>query len=991
MRSFVRRTGVHTVVYAAVAFALTAASATAARAQAGTISGRIADSAGTPLAASVTLTGASPLGAYAGPDGRFEISGVPAGTHRMITHYLGFLNDTTDITVEAGRTVRHNVVLRQNSRTLSTVVVNSARLNETISGALQEQKDADNIISVMSGDEIRALPNANAAEALARMPGVTAERDEGEGKYVEIRGTPPEFQLVTIDGAYVPGTLGHDVRAVKLDDVPADILGAIEVSKTLLADMDAAAIGGSVNLVTKVPEGAPHGYVFGQYSYQDLESKSNGQGTLTYGGRVGPEKKFGFLFSGSYDRTNRTINDVEPSYTADNLGPSGYVQQPNGGGFTHYFPSGWSQREYDYYRTRYGLAGDLDYRASATSSFFVKGLWSAFFDQANRWETQIDGSKGTDVVSGPNGQGQIQGANVLEQTSNRGPIEHTWGFTGGGKHQFGSVKFDWGGNYSGSTATTHNHYDDTYNGPQGFNYNYNQNKTTPQYSLPPGSPSLTDGNNYSLNDIQGDNELTNGQVVGAKFNVLIPFTIGELPAAFKFGAKYQNEHKGYLSDQPDYLYNGASPLLLSGFQSSYIAPNFYGHICPGCYPNAPFGNIPALQQYFHSVGGAGGGMFVVDPGSAAADLEATYAGTEQVTAVYGMQTLDVKALHINVGLRAEQTTVGYVGHGPTSTNPDSEGTSIATIRGGHSYIDFFPSVQLRYALDDNTNLRGVISRGISRPNYPDLAPHFNAIGATAGSVSSPLSDGNPNLQPEYAWNYDLLFEHYFSTVGVFSAGAFYKDIKEFIFDRTVPYTGSVGTYAEQGYFVSQPQNGPSAHLWGAEFDYQQHLAFLPGLLKGIGFDVNWTHVESKALVPQDTTVSYTDANGNTQFPYKGQPFRHAQLPRQFPNMFNVAFLYDYSPVTFRLAGQYTAASLFAYNQDGTSNPQSGDIYNYPHWQVDGELQVLLFGHTSVQVQGLNINNAVFGFFTGLPGNGHSYNNQREYYGPTISVGVRQGF
>ena len=85
--------------------------------------------------------------------------------------------------------------------------MSSPRLNETTAGALQEQKHADNILTVMSGDEIRALPNANAAEALARLPGVTAERDEGEGKYVEIRGTPPDFQHVTINGADVPGTL----------------------------------------------------------------------------------------------------------------------------------------------------------------------------------------------------------------------------------------------------------------------------------------------------------------------------------------------------------------------------------------------------------------------------------------------------------------------------------------------------------------------------------------------------------------------------------------------------------------------------------------------------------------------------------------------------------------------------------------------------------------------------------------------------------------
>ena len=139
----------------------------------------------------------------------------------------------------------------------------SPRLNETKQLALQQQKTAANIVNVMSGDEIRALPNYNAAEAAARIPGVSTERDEGEGKFVQIRGTEPRLSNVTIDGAHVPGTEGGD-RIPKLDDVPADLLGAIQVSKTLRADMDADAIGGSVNLVTKVPEGPPRGYIAAQ-------------------------------------------------------------------------------------------------------------------------------------------------------------------------------------------------------------------------------------------------------------------------------------------------------------------------------------------------------------------------------------------------------------------------------------------------------------------------------------------------------------------------------------------------------------------------------------------------------------------------------------------------------------------------------------------------------------------------------------------------------
>jgi TonB-dependent receptor len=992
-----RRSVRQTVVAVLVALSTMACLARVAVAQTGSVEGRVSDSAGTPLAASVNVIVPGNVGAYASQDGHYQIGNVPGGTHRVVTHYLGFHTDTSEVTIIPGRTVKHNVVLRQSKRTLETVVTRSARLDETIAGALQQQKNADNIITVMSGDEIRALPNANAAEALARLPGVTAERDEGEGKYVEIRGTPPWFQHVTINGADVPGTLGTDVRAVKLDDVPADILGSITVSKTLLADMDADAIGGSVNLESKIPEGAPHGYVQGIYGYQTLQGTSNGQGTFTYGGRIGPDRKIGFLLGGEYDRTNRTISDVEPSYGVDFAdGAGNYIPVPNGAGYNHWYPAEWSQRVYDYYRTRYGLDWDADYRFSGNSSIALRGLWSAFFDEATRWETDVSG--GTDALVG--GVPTATGGNVTNTDANRGPIEHTWGSTLQGTHPIGNVKIDWQANWAGSTATTHDHLEDDYTGPSGFNYTYNTSKLTPQYfipngtgagQLPGGNAALADGSSYLLNGISTDNELTNGQIFGGKVDVTVPFTIGDLPAVFKFGGKYRNDHKGYFSDQPSYGVNSGVNLPATMFPSTYTYSDFYGHICEGCYTNAPFTNQPTVENYLHN----NPANFTFQDNSLS-DAEATYAGTEQVTAAYVMQTLDVSKLHINAGVRVEHTDIGYVGN---VAPPDAVyGYQTTTTHGYSSYTQVFPSLQLRYALDDNTNFRAVFSRGIARPNYQDLAPFFTSVNAIPDNRNQGLSEGNPNLQPEKAWNYDLLAEHYFQSVGVISGGAFYKQISDFYFERTFTYNGGNSQFNgnDNGgnyYFVTQNQNGPSAQLWGVEADWQQHLSFLPGALAGIGFDLNWTHVESRATIPQDTTIGYpiNIAGTDSAFPYKGQPFRHSPLPRQFPNMFNVTLLYDYHPVNFRVSGQYTSASVYQYGTDGTSNPQSGDTWNYPHWQIDGELQVEVIRGTTLQVQGLNMNNAVFGFFTGLPGNGHEFNNQREYYGATWTFGLRQNF
>jgi rod shape-determining protein MreC len=304
--------------------------------------------------------------------------------------------------------------------------------------------------------------------------------------------------------------------------------------------------------------------------------------------------------------------------------------------------------------------------------------------------------------------------------------------------------------------------------------------------------------------------------------------------------------------------------------------------------------------------------------------------------------------------------------------------------------------QLRYSTDENTNLRFAFTRGIARPQYSDLAPFFSASGVLINSPTSPLSEGNPTLKPQYAWNYDLLGEHFFSSVGILSGGLFYKQISQFIFGRTFEYTGPLAIYKPRPdtvYYVSQPQNGPSAWEYGFELDYTQHLSFLPGAWRGVGFDVNWTWVQSKAKIPvpsTDSSRSYPNPNtGQTVYPYVGTPYRYAPIQRQFPNLYNISLLYDYVPISMRLSGQYTSASIYGYGLDGTSNVNSGDNYNYAHFQLDYGFSWALMPNSSLSIQALNLTNSVFGFFNGTTRN--AYNTQREYYGTTVSIGFRQGF
>src|SRR5260221_3975788 len=160
---------------------------------------------------------------------------------------------------------------------------------------------ADNIVQVLPADVVPSLANANMADALGRLPSVTIERDEGEGKYVQIRGTEPRLANLTIDGVNTPSP-ESGVRQIKLDAIPADIVESVEINKTLQANMDPDGIGGSVNLVTKTAGERPTVSISGMSGYTPI---GNGRRLVetagTVGERFGAYKRFGALRRSTYE------------------------------------------------------------------------------------------------------------------------------------------------------------------------------------------------------------------------------------------------------------------------------------------------------------------------------------------------------------------------------------------------------------------------------------------------------------------------------------------------------------------------------------------------------------------------------------------------------------------------------------------------------------------------------------------------------------------
>ena len=327
------------------------------------------------------------------------------------------------------------------------------------------------------------------------------------------------------------------------------------------------------------------------------------------------------------------------------------------------------------------------------------------------------------------------------------------------------------------------------------------------------------------------------------------------------------------------------------------------------------------------------------------DSLSNFNGGEKVASAYAMHTLDYGALRINAGLRLENTAVNFSGNAAT-TPADAAGKANGTqtvrrVNSTQNYTDLFPSAQLRYAIDDNSNIRFAVTRGIARANYSDLAPHVSGlVCSTCALKFSNLSVGNPDLKPQHAWNLDLLGERYFGSSGVFSAGVFYKRVTDFIYKRQFVYQGPATEF--DGYYATEPANGGDAHLIGGEFDFSRQLDFIPGAPRGLGFDVNWTQVYSKAAVSKDTATTAATL---------GRPVvRYARLPRQSNSLGNFALTYDSRRVSARAAWQYQGESITSYG-DGSATP-SGDNWFLPHSQLDASVTVELRSDFSLQVSGL---------------------------------------
>jgi TonB-dependent receptor len=951
----------------------------------GSITGHVTDSTnGFLQGAAIEL---QPTGRIAASNqqGSYFLNDLSPGTYTITVTYVGFSLFTKVVQVTAGQVATVDVKMELAS-VKDQVLVTAERASGEAE-QINRQRTADNVLQVLSNDVITSLPNANIADAVGRLPSVTLERDEGEGKYVQVRGTEPRLTNGTIDGVNTPSP-ESGVRQIKFDAIPADIVESVEINKTLQANMDADGIGGSVNLVTKTATERPTVAIFGMGGMIPIEGgRNNYTATATVGKRFGSSKKFGLLGGFSYDYEGRGIDDIEPVPDLATLA-SGTTQR--------YFTE-MDMREYAYYRSRYGAAGNADYQLGNGSNIYLRGLYSLFHNFGDRWvysfhdNTPINNpgqypngitllsTNGCSIDSTTN-QETCNGAPAFNNSTRR-PRYTIESLVLGGRHELTSTWFAW--DVSGSFASENDNgygtgsfgipYPSMYsNAPCTFDPAATGNTLRPQWSQPCYTEAYNP-NFLNLNDLnisRGKTAQTNLQAAGAMGR---RYHIGSHLATLEIGGKFRNAHKydhSYADDyaiptvgltnpnapNPNDFAPGAAILPVSQFQMPFHYPGYYG----GTYPLGPFANYFQTQAYVL----ANPSQFNFTTGAAGAPNFYSY--VEQVSAGYVMNTFDFSKFRFIAGLRLEGTNLDTLSW-------DNQ-TNTLSIKAGGDYVTVLPSASLRYALTGNDDFRLVFSRGMSRPDPQDIAQSFSISAPAAGGKGS-ISFGNPGLVAETAYNYDLLFEHYMNTIGAIQAGVFFKSLYDPIVNasRTVanytppaPYntSGYVGTYD-----ISQPLNAGAAHLFGIEIAYLQHFTGLPGFLSGLGLSANY---------------SYT--NSGTE----GLPGRsdNPHLLRQAPNTWNISPTYDKGRYSYRLGLSYNQANIFSYQyQDGLAGGVKGplsDTYLYTHFQIDMQGSVRLEKGFTFIASILNVNNEVFGFYNGSP----QYLIQREYYKPTYSLGLR---
>lgn len=890
------------------------------------LSGRVVDAGGLPLpGASVTVGGRS---AVAGPDGRFSLTGLSAGAAEVRVNYVGYGASTTPVALSDSTTAEVEVTLTPPDA-VAELVVTGQRAAER--RALQTKKVANNFVEALYANEVGKLPDQNVAEAVHRLPGVTVANDQGEGRYVIIRGVDPRYANVTVNGQTAAAP-EPDNRQVKLDDIPSSLIGAVTVIKSLTPDLDAAAIAGQVDIVTlsAFDRHGTFGSARAAYGQFDLNDKNPYEGDLTLGGTFGADKSFGAVISANYSkRPVESQNVAGASWTT-------------AGGFD--IPADFDQRDYNLTRERTGVVGNFDWRPNDDVRLYLRTQYSKFTDHEtrDRFRLPIAGT----ITPANATTGAFTKATGTRYVRRRDENDNTKTVSTGGKFNVGAGKLSIDAAYSRAEKTDPLRSEFQFASGKTLTGTYDT--TDVLFQVTPGA-SAFDPSQYVFKSVNYDRREAVETLKQARADYTLPLDgVGE-NSSLKFGAKFTDRDK-----TNDRTYTTYDPGSLA-FTLAALNPPTLASTYDGRYAFGPKVDYKAAQAYVTANPTT---LKLNAAKSTSTDLLSDYSVSEKISAAYAMATLKLGRVTLVPGVRVEHTDGDYTAK--TFNNVTSLRGPDTT--GGNKYTNWFPSLNAKMDVNDRLVLRAAATTAIGRPDYVQLAPAIT-VDATANTVTT----GNPDLKPLTSTNLDAGFEYYLPGQGLLSASVFVKDIQDPIFTRTLlNQNGTYGGVAVTGAAVSLPLNATKAYVAGLELNVQSQLSFLPGALDGFGVGVNLALIDSSI---------------------KGVPGRLENLPlvQQSKTVGTAQLFYEKHGLTARVAYSYRSKFLYTLGADANS-----DVYWDKHGQVDARI-AYAFGDkarsATVFLEGSNLNDEPWRTFVGQP----RHLGENERYGRTFRTGVQLSF
>jgi TonB-dependent receptor len=846
----------------------------AAVAQSSLVTGTVTDNRSVLPGATVKVEG---TGVTATTDfkGQFTLPQMKPGDYKVSITFLGYAPYTKSVHVNASGLVdMGDLQLVTSTKNIEVIQVKGAiQRGEML--ALNSQKSNDTMINVISASDIGKLPDRNAAEAVQRIPGVSIERDQGEGRFVAIRGLPAEWNSATLNGNRIPTAEEETTsRAAAFDFFPSDMIEYVEVTKALTPDMEGDAIGGSVNFITRKAATKRTLKVDAAVGTHDLAPDGRDySANILYGDRS-ENDRFGFILNANIWKRDWATDNFEPRRDSD-------------GGIYRL-----ELRDYTGRRETYGFSGGVEYELDS-GKIYAAGMYGSLRDDETHYKHRYRFDK----------------ARIEQQSIRNELITEMSGFEFGGEHFIGdSSTLDWqlatyvnefsyGSKPSADDASyfvmrfdqknvSYEGLEDRGEGNNAYNQvdggtdsgHWPSTHLPSTFKMDPNEMKLSWVELYKINVKERDN-----LVAQLNFEHFLTEDI-----SIKSGLKYRDKERNARFADEFYKWDdtkGNIPVLADFVLSDQPGRSDYLSDSPIDY-QAQFSQVAdtdVLAQFWNE----NRDNFILDEDESALVSNGGALGrhfdvSEQHYSAYAMVNWDINEQWLLVsGLRLTDTRTEVRGY----TYLADEGV-LKPSNEKKNYLAVLPSLHLKYSSDELTNWRLALTRSFSRPDFGALSP-----GSTYSEADNELNSGNPQLDPTYSNNVDFIYEHFFESVGVVSAGLFYKDIKAPIFMDSV-----FGDYeGRSGVVINKPQNGDNASLWGAEFAFNRSLGFINDSLESFGVMANYTWLDSKMKVPgrEDST----------------------QIPRQADQLYNLSVYFDNNHYSARLALNHKGAYIESHGKN----------------------------------------------------------------------------